>query len=282
MTFMHNSGLSTKSTLIITFSLMFGTILYFDDVLAKGNPRKPAPKPAQAATGNVLQPSPEFIIITDDTAKQSSLGSAFLVSARHFLTARHVIEDCDAVGIEVEQDKYRAIAGLELVAPQDLALVSYRVPGKPLAIAAALPKPGTPGTHFGFPKDRLAAVQSRFIGQREARSFGRMALRENTMAWAEGARFPEFNHSLGGVSGGPALLPGGQVLGVNIASSNRRGRIYTSDPQVFLRYAKQNGHATPAAAPSLALKADNPLITAQQMVKAGTLRRIYCHVEKAG
>jgi hypothetical protein len=50
------------------------------------------------------------------------------------------------------------------------------------------------------------------------------------LAWAETGRSAWLDGSLAGLSGGPALDAEGRILGVTIAESPRRGRIYTTAP----------------------------------------------------
>jgi S1-C subfamily serine protease len=62
--------------------------------------------------------------------------------------------------------------------------------------------------------------------------------------------------SLAGISGGPALAANGQVIGVTVAESARRGRIYTAAPSSILRMLRvERVEATGTPAPRLT--ADN-------------------------
>lgn len=53
--------------------------------------------------------------------------------------------------------------------------------------------------------------------------------------WAELGRTSGLRGSLAGISGGPALAANGQVIGITVAESARRGRIYTAAPSSILR-----------------------------------------------
>jgi hypothetical protein len=62
-----------------------------------------------------------------------------------------------------------------------------------------------------------------------ARRRPRRALRARAGLGGDG-RSEGLDGSLAGLSGGPALDAGGRILGVTIAESPRRGRIYTTAP----------------------------------------------------
>ena len=60
---------------------------------------------------------------------------------------------------------------------------------------------------------------------------GRGARTEPVLVWAEVGRTDGLRGSLAGLSGAPALDASGRVVGVTIAESPRRGRIYTTAPE---------------------------------------------------
>ena len=61
------------------------------------------------------------------------------------------------------------------------------------------------------------------------KSVGRYRTTEPIVAWAEIQRQPGNLSALGGLSGGPMLNKYGEVIGVLVAASQRRGRVMTSD-----------------------------------------------------
>jgi hypothetical protein len=73
------------------------------------------------------------------------------------------------------------------------------------------------------------------IGRETLVARGRYELEEPVLAWAELGRTSGLSGSLAGISGGPALAANGQVIGVTVAESARRGRIYTAAPSSILR-----------------------------------------------
>ncbi len=70
--------------------------------------------------------------------------------------------------------------------------------------------------------------------------------------WAELGRTGGLRGSLAGISGGPAIASNGQVIGVTVAESARRGRIYTAAPSSILRLLRvEQVDADGAPAPRL-------------------------------
>ncbi|MEQ1493730.1 MAG: serine protease, partial [Terricaulis sp.] len=76
---------------------------------------------------------------------------------------------------------------------------------------------------------------SRLIGRETLIARGRYDLEEPVLVWAELGRTSGLRGSLAGISGGPALAANGQVIGITVAESARRGRIYTAAPSSILR-----------------------------------------------
>ncbi|MDG1727230.1 MAG: hypothetical protein P8H57_08755 [Emcibacteraceae bacterium] len=58
--------------------------------------------------------------------------------------------------------------------------------------------------------------------------------------WAEKIRVPNSNESLGGISGGPILNDNGEVVGIHVAGSVRRGRSFSSLPRTINQLLDQN------------------------------------------
>jgi hypothetical protein len=62
---------------------------------------------------------------------------------------------------------------------------------------------------------------------------GRGKRDEPVLAWAEVGRTDGLGGTLAGLSGAPVLDRQGRAVGVTIAESPRRGRIYTTSPDTF-------------------------------------------------
>jgi serine protease Do len=67
------------------------------------------------------------------------------------------------------------------------------------------------------------------------------------LVWAEVGRTDNLKGTLSGLSGAPALDSAGRVIGVTVAESPRRGRIYTTAPEtlkVLLGPRRRHGSET--------------------------------------
>ena len=64
--------------------------------------------------------------------------------------------------------------------------------------------------------------------------------KETVHVWAEKIRVPDSNESLGGISGGPILNAAGNVVGIHVAGSIRRGRSFSSQPKNISDLLNQN------------------------------------------
>src|SRR5678815_5073598 len=78
---------------------------------------------------------------------------------------------------------------------------------------------------------------------------GHGARTEPVLVWAETGRTEGLQGSLGGLSGAPALDADGRVIGVTIAESPRRGRIYTTAPEIVTATLTASGRRADAVTP---------------------------------
>jgi serine protease Do len=168
----------------------------------------------------------------------SGLGSAFAISEDGWwVTARHVVDACDQVGLIVSRGAAARVDDVKVALFADLALL--KTDRAPTALALDTSERtfqvGQRAYHVGFPQGRPGEAYSRLIGRETLIARGRYDLEEPVLAWAELGRTSGLRGSLAGISGGPALAANGQVIGVTVAESARRGRIYTAAPSSILR-----------------------------------------------
>ena len=97
-------------------------------------------------------------------------------------------------------------------------------------------KVGQFGFHIGYPQGRPGEVTSRLLARSTLSTYGRYSTSEPVLAWAESGRTRNLNGSLGGISGGPVFNTAGEAMGVTIAESPRRGRIYTTAPRTMQHF----------------------------------------------
>ena len=200
----------------------------------------PALKAADMDGGNLLGPvtpfDPAVVVEADDDDVRPQMGTAFSIADDgRWITARHVVEGCRKPALII--DKNRALAAdVRLAAKTDVALLltDGGPPALPLADGGTLYK-GQRAFHPGYPQGQPGEVASRLIGRETLRVRSRNdTYEEPVLAWAEAGRTRGLKGTLSGLSGAPVIDRRGQVLGVTIAESPRRGRIYTTAPSVFV------------------------------------------------
>lgn len=162
--------------------------------------------------------------------KVDSSGTAFSLGGGWWMTARHVVDGCDAVGILRAPDRGIRAAEVAIHRAADVAMIATDRAGPPVRIADQAPMPGDAAYHVGFPRGKPGEVRSELIGTQVMRVSGRYSTREPVLAWAEVERIPDDPSPLSGLSGGPVFDAQGRLVGVHVAGSVRRGRSYTAHP----------------------------------------------------
>jgi len=217
----------------------------------------PAAPPDAIEGGSFLPPPSEYdpSVLVEVGAVTSGLGSAFAISEDGWwLTARHVVDACERVGIIVANGAAAPVHDVKVALFADLALLKTNA--APVALALDTSERqfhvNQRAYHVGFPQGRPGEAYSRLIGRQTLVARGRYETEEPVLAWAILGRTSGLNGSLAGISGGPALSSNGQVIGVTIAESARRGRIYTAAPTSILRLLRvEQVRASGAPAPRL-------------------------------
>jgi len=240
-----------------------------------GPPLSAPPRAAPGTGGPGPAPPPSFdptITVEAPAAAGPGAGTAFSISSGGFwLTARHVVEGCARAAIVVGPGQ--GVAAEVRIDPRGETAVLVTqggAPALPLAPRQSL-KRGMLAFNAGFPGGRPGEVTSRLLGRETLVVRGRRMRRESVLAWAQtdtpGGPRGRVRPSLAGLSGAPALDAQGRVIGVTIAQSRRRGRIYTTTP-VALRAALARAGVGPAPG---ALAA--PMTEGSYARIAGALRR---------
>lgn len=198
----------------------------------------PAPPPPDEMEGALLGPvtpfDPSVTVHAPDIPFQPASGTAFSIADEGlWVTARHVVEGCRRPAIMVGGG--RAVAADVRLAPRaDIAVLQTAGGPRALPIAADQPlRKGQRAFHPGYPQGRAGEVASRLLGRETLKVRGRGQREEPVLAWAEVGRTDHLGGTLAGLSGAPVLDRQGRAIGVTIAESPRRGRIYTTAPDTF-------------------------------------------------
>ncbi|MGE0597208.1 MAG: serine protease [Hyphomonadaceae bacterium] len=227
-------------------------------VLFEVDQRADAPPALDVPEQGAFLPPPSIYdpeILVEVGPVSSGLGSAFAISADGWwITARHVVDACDEVGLIVSRAAAAPVTEVKVALFADLALLKTERAPAPLALDTSERQfqVGQRAYHVGFPQGRPGEAYSRLIGRETLIARGRYDLEEPVLAWAELGRTSGLRGSLAGISGGPAIAANGQVIGVTVAESARRGRIYTAAPSSILRLLRvEQVEAAGAPAPRL-------------------------------
>ncbi len=193
--------------------------------------KPPADTPDRGDRGGLQAPSaadPAFSVAIP-TGKSNSIGTAFSLDRRGvWMTARHVVDGCARVLIVTAPRRGVRVRRTYIHPKADLAVLQTRGGAPAVQFTQQTLRRGQTGYHFGYPRGEPAAIQSTLIGRRRMRSVGRYNVTEPVVAWADRVRVPDSYGGLGGISGGPAMDGRGEIIGVTVAGSKRRGRIFTT------------------------------------------------------
>ncbi len=211
-------------------------------VLFRVDQRHDAPEalPDAPETGAFLPPPSQYdpAVLVEVGPVASGMGSAFAISPDGWwLTARHVVDGCEAVGLIVSRGAAARVTDVKRALFADIALL--KTDSAPVSLAIDTSERrfqiGQRAFHVGFPQGRPGEAYSRLIGRETLIARGRYDIEEPVLAWAEMGRTGGLRGSLAGISGGPAIAANGQVIGITVAESARRGRIYTAAPSSITR-----------------------------------------------
>jgi serine protease Do len=196
------------------------------------SPRRPAAPQPGGRRGSL--PGGGDVLVNIPQKTGSAIGTAFSIDDRGtWFTARHVADGCQKLYVITGRTNSGRRKGLRVQKiyihrSADLAVMQTKG-GRPIiALTSKGPRQGMAGYHFGFPAGKPASVSSTLIGRRTMRSRGRYRADEPVLVWAERVRVPDSYGGLGGISGGPALDAQGRLIGVTVAGSKRRGRVFTT------------------------------------------------------
>ena len=217
--------------------------------------RPPAPSQPPPPTGPPLPggtPADPILVIESDPPTDRT-GTGFAIGPGLWMTASHVVEGCAALGVmtSAREGLRAALVAAHPVADVSIIRTEGSGPALALALTAGDLKVGQGAFHFGFPEGSPGDAASRLIGRMKARTLGRRGLAP-LLAWAESSRVPA-TPSLGGMSGGPTVDGAGRVVGVTVAESMRRGRIFTAAPASMAGAVRLSG-TSPAGTPSAGVR----------------------------
>lgn len=259
------------------------------------NPRRPAPKIdtgklwaeeteswLNEGPGKRFRLSPDWSppesrsLVEIGPRKTSGTGTAFAVGDGKWLTARHVTDGCDDIGLQTAPRKGIRVIDAENHPNADVTLLTTRNGPVPFPLGPGAAN-GDNGYMIGFPKGSPGAVHATKIGTTMLQERGRYKTRERADVWSERSRIPDRFESLGGLSGGPAFAADGRIVGVVLAEDRRRGRVISAEPAT-LRSMMERAGPTGRTDAAPALDAENYPAAARGLLTSLRVAKVLCRV----
>jgi S1-C subfamily serine protease len=192
-------------------------------------PPPPTQPPPAAAAPRWLD-EPPVVVSTD---ARSGTGTAFVVdSAGMWLTARHVAGHCRGVAIQGPRG-WIEVQRVYSHAAADISVLATRGAPAGFALSRDEPRAGQIAFSFGFPRGEPGAVEHAYLGRSRMEMRGALSGIAPVTVWAERERWAATDEHLGGISGGPLVDARGQLLGIHVAGSPRRGRTIAVAPEMI-------------------------------------------------
>lgn len=185
------------------------------------------------------------IILVDVAPSQSSVGTAFSINKKGlWLTARHVVDGCDRVGLRIGLGRTISVDA-QIVQNSDLAVLRSDWARRPLpADLNSQRQVGEVGYFFGYPQGKPGEVVGSLISRSRMKVRGRYTNEEAVLTWSELGRSRNLLGSLGGLSGAPVLDKDGEIIGLITAEAPRRGRVYSVAPKYLRGIITEPGTST--------------------------------------
>ena len=221
-------------------------------------PAAPPPVAGDTAPGSTSGLGAGQVKRLPQSALEQASGTAFSVSdAGVWITARHVVDGCRRAAVLVAPGRgvQARVISDKL---SDVAVLVTQGGAPPLPIAPRYPlQSGQIAFHPGYPHGQAGEAATRFLGRYRLPGAFRGAPGQDVQAWAEVGRTDGLKGSLAGLSGAPVLNAKGEVVGVTVAESPRRGRIYSAPRRAISAALAAAGRTTAGFAPGQRITTDN-------------------------
>lgn len=236
---------------------------------------RPARQTTEASENFMLGRGGDIVL---DEKRRSGSGTAFAVGDGVWLTARHVIDGCDDIGIQTGTKRAVKVSNATTHPNADVAILKTRQTPPALSIAPATGGDVRNAFMVGFPAGKPGAVSATQIGQSTLRERGRYRTAEPVRVWSERDRIPDRAGSLGGLSGGAVFDRDGTVIGVVLAEERRRGRIITALPATLYETAREAGATIGGGGKGGTFSEKDYPLTARELITSLRVARAICRV----
>lgn len=269
----------------IIFIIVTGVVIF---ALFSGDKQADAPEAPPPESLEALAPLlpdadryDEQILVQVGDA-MDGVGTAFSLDQKGmWMTARHVVDGCGKVGLIFGGGRMMAVDRVKTSPESDLAILyTLRAP-RSLEIAGGETdlRVGETGFHIGYPQGAPGEVTSRLLARSRLITRGRYRNDEPVLAWAEMGRTRGLDGTLAGMSGGPVFDSDGAVVGVTVAESPRRGRIYTAAPESLAQLLSMNA-VTPTSKSSFPIDIETYGREADRLRRELSVVKVICRAEK--
>lgn len=206
-----------------------------------------APEPPPEVMSNIGEYLPQPNAYDEEVLVQvgvaaDGIGTAFAIDQSGlWMTARHVVDGCDQVGLFYGGGRIMPVVDVRTSEDTDIAILKTQNAPRQLSVGDESDlRLNQAGFHIGYPQGQPGEVASRLLSRSRLITRGRYRNEEPVLAWAEMGRTRGLKGTLAGISGGPVFDVNGRVVGVTVAESPRRGRIYTAAPESMARTLSSN------------------------------------------
>jgi serine protease Do len=203
-------------------------------------PAPPPPGVGEMALFSSFTPFTQSEIITlPMMEKVEPRGTAFSVSkSGEWIVARESIKSCRYPYINVGGNLAVPFKVNYKASKDNYVLAVTEGGARPLPLADTKTiEPGMRGFMPGYPHGQVGEATVRLIGETKLKSGKRFKKAETVFAWAEAGHTEQIGGNLNLLLGGPTLNAKSEVIGITLESKPRRGRIYSSTPDMVSKMA---------------------------------------------
>lgn len=167
-----------------------------------------------------------------------AVGTGFKVSDNIWFTARHVVDGCDKIFVNIDygssNQTLKLIDKVYVHAASDLAAFTYNNLAPSFQIPSLRDVESTKSLlrtsayTAGYPVGEPGNLYVKYLGK-AALSNKNYNLIEPIIVWSVSNKYPDTLTSVGGISGGPMFNEKSRLVGVTVAEMIRRGTVATAD-----------------------------------------------------